>query len=288
MANFHKEQIESAFYMNDLAESSSSPNSSAAAAALHRRVRIVMVETSHPGNVGSAARAMKTMGLSDLVLVAPKLPDVLTQPNALALASGAIDILENTRVVSSLQEALADTSFAVAFTARRRELSHPIVPLREAVTRALQQAVQVPKAPVALVFGNEAMCLANEDVDRCQLSATIPSNPDYSSLNVSQSVQVAAYEVMMQAGAFAVEDHAERPAATANEVEYFLRHLETAAVECGFLAPNSPKKFMTRMQRLFARARLEPEEVAIFRGLLAALQASQAARQHNKQPNKQL
>ena len=250
-----------------------SPPFSLSSTSLRRRVRIVMVETSHPGNVGSAARAMKTMGLSDLVLVAPKMADVLTQPNALALASGAIDVLENARVVASLQEALADTSFAVAFTARRRELSHPIVPLREAVGHALQQAAQVRNAPVALVFGNEAMCLTNEDVDRCQLSATIPSNPEYSSLNVSQSVQVAAYEVMMQAGAFAVEDHPERTAATSGEVEHFLRHLETVAVECGFLAPNSPKKFMTRMQRLFTRARLEPEEVAIFRGLLAALQA---------------
>ena len=268
--------------MNDPVES---PPTSDSLVSLHRRVRIVMVETSHPGNVGSAARAMKTMGLGDLVLVAPKMADVLTQPNAIALASGATDVLANARVVASLREALADTSFAVAFTARRRELSHPIVPLREAVGRALQQAAQVRNAPVALVFGNEAMCLSNEDVDRCQLSATIPSNPEYSSLNVSQSVQVAAYEVMMQAGAFAVEDHPERPAATSGEVEHFLRHLETAAVECGFLAPNSPKKFMTRMQRLFTRARLEPEEVAIFRGLLAALQASRAGcNKRNNQP----
>ena len=259
--------------MNDPVES---PVSSRDPAALRRRVRIVMVQTSHPGNVGSAARAMKTMGFSDLVLVAPKRADMLAQPEAVALASGAIDVLANARVVASLQEALADTSFAVAFTARRRELSHPIVPLRDAVARALQRAVEVPVAPVALVFGNEAMCLTNEDVDRCQLSATIPSNPEYSSLNVSQSVQVAAYEVMMQAGAFAVEDHPQRPAATSAEVEHFLRHLETAAIECGFLAPNSPKKFMTRMQRLFTRSRLEPEEVAIFRGLLAALQAPRA------------
>jgi tRNA/rRNA methyltransferase len=259
--------------MNDPVASPPSSADSSPTAALQRRVRVVMVETSHPGNVGSAARAMKTMGLGDLVLVAPKLPDVLTHPNAVALASGAADVLANARVVTSLQEALADTSFAVAFTARRRELSHPIAALREAVGLALQRAMEVRDLQVALVFGNEAMCLSNEDVDRCQLSATIPSNPEYASLNVSQSVQVAAYEVMMQAGAFAVRDHPQRPAATAAEVEHFLRHLEAAAVDCGFLAPNSPKKFMTRMQRLFARARLEPEEVAIFRGLLAALQS---------------
>jgi tRNA/rRNA methyltransferase len=263
----------------------SAASTAAAAGRLRRRVRIVMVETSHPGNVGSAARAMKTMGLADLVLVAPKLADVLEQPNALALASGATDILAGARVVSSLAEALGDTSFAVAFTARRRELSHPLLPLRDAVGRALQQAIEVADAPVALVFGNEAMCLSNEDVDRCQLAATIPSNPEYSSLNVSQSVQVAAYEVMMQSGAYAVLDHAPRPAASAGEIEHFLRHLEQAAIECGFLAAATPKKFMTRMQRLFTRARLEPEEVAIFRGLLAALQAPRPAGERDRRIN---
>ncbi len=236
------------------------------------RVRIVMCETSHPGNVGSAARAMKTMGLTDLVLVAPKLPNVTQHENAIALASGATDVLGNARVVRTLMEAISDTRFAVAFTARRRELSHPIVDLREAIAQSFTELAGDPAAKIALVFGNEAMCLSNEDVDQCQLAATIPANSEYSSLNVAQSIQVAAYEAMMQASVFAVEDHPSRPVASVGEVDRMLAHLEAAAVESGFLDPAAPKKFMTRMQRLFTRARMEQEEVAIFRGLLAAFQ----------------
>jgi tRNA/rRNA methyltransferase len=240
--------------------------------ALLPRVRIVMVETSHPGNVGSAARAMKTMGLSDLVLVAPKIASVAQNENAIALASGATDVLENARVVRTLMEAIGDTRFAVAFTARRRELSHPIVSLREAIQKSFAELSADATAKVALVFGNEAMCLANDKVDQCQLAASIPANSAYSSLNVAQSIQVAAYEAMMQAATFTVEDHAARPTASVGEVDRFLAHLETAAIESGFLDPASPKKFKTRMQRLFTRARMEPEEVAILRGLIASFQ----------------
>ncbi len=248
------------------------------------RVRVVMVETSHPGNVGSATRAMKTMGLTDLVLVAPKRANVLSHPDALALSASATDVLANTRIVATLEEAIADTCFALAFTARRRGLSHPIVPLREAVTTALAElaanmgaddnAVKAKAedggAKIALVFGNEAMCLNNEQVALCQLAATIPSSADCHSLNVSQSVQVAAYEVMMQASEFRITDHPPRPAATAGEVQHFLTHLERTAYASGFLDANVPKRFLTRMQRLFTRSRMEPEEVAILRGLLAA------------------
>ena len=255
------------------------PDSSAS---ILNRVRIVMMETSHPGNIGSAARAMMTMGLSDLVLVNPKEKNPTEHPNAIALASGATEVLANARVVGTLAEAIADTRFAVGFTARRRELSHPIVSLREAVGIALTEAVAEPDSRIALVFGNEAMCLSNEDVAQCQLAATIPANPAYSSLNVSQSIQVAAYEVMMQAGAaaelFKVADHPARPQASVGDIEHFLRHLETAAISSGFLDPTSPKRFMTRMQRLFTRARMEPEEVAILRGLLASFQATTATK----------
>jgi tRNA/rRNA methyltransferase len=253
------------------------------------RVRVVMVETSHPGNVGSATRAMKTMGLTDLVLVAPKRANVLSHPDALALSASASDVLASTRIVATLEEAIADTCFALAFTARRRGLSHPIVPLREAVTTALAElaanmgvdanAVNAKAvntnaedgyAKIALVFGNEAMCLNNEQVALCQLAATIPSSAGCYSLNVSQSVQVAAYEVMMQASEFRISDHPPRPAATAGEVQHFLTHLERTAYASGFLDANVPKRFLTRMQRLFTRSRMEPEEVAILRGLLAA------------------
>jgi tRNA/rRNA methyltransferase len=264
---FVKNKLKHDFTMSDTSALPSIP----VLRSLLNRVRVVMVETSHPGNVGSAARAMKTMGLTDLVLVAPKLADACTHPNAIALASGATDVLERARVVTNLNEAIADTSFAVAFTARRRELSHPIVAMREAVTQALQVAAETT-APIALVFGNEAMCLSNEQVDLCQLAATIPANSEYSSLNVSQSVQVAAYEVMMQVGAFQVVDHEPRLTATVGEIDHFLAHLERAAIDSGFLNPDIPKKFMTRMRRLFTRARMEPEEVAILRGLLSSFQ----------------
>ena len=138
-------------------------------------MRVVMVETSHPGNIGSAARAMKTMGLTNLVLVAPKLANVTAHRDAIALASGATDVLANAKVVATFDEAIADVRFAIAFTARKRELSHPFKPLREAAQIA---AAEAAFGDVALVFGNEAMCLSNEEVDRCQLVSAIPANDE--------------------------------------------------------------------------------------------------------------
>jgi len=237
------------------------------------RVRVVMVQTSHPGNIGSAARAMKTMGLSDLTLVAPRNPDALKDSQALALASGATDVLDGARVVPDLAAALADVNLAIAFTSRRRELSHGSLSLRDSAAAAVA-SLQGGDNRVALVFGNETSGLSNEEVDRCQMIATIPANPDYASLNVSQAVQLAAYEMMMAAGAFAAPADAVRPVSSIGEVEGFLTHLEEAAQQSGFLDPAVPKRFMTRMRRLFVRARLEPEEVAILRGLLSAFQKS--------------
>ena len=253
-------------------EALSSP--SKASASPLARVRVVMVETSHPGNIGSAARAMKTMGLTNLVLVAPKFADVTSHRDAVALASGATDVLANAKVVATFDEAIADVRFAVAFTARKRELSHPFKPLREAAEIAVSEAAF---GDVALVFGNEAMCLSNEEVDRCQLVSAIPANGEYSSLNVSQAVQVVAYEVMMTTAAFGIAADTERVQASVGEVEGFLKHFEAAAISTGFLNPDEPKRFMTRMRRLFTRARMEPEEVAILRGWLAACQQSIAA-----------
>ncbi len=237
------------------------------------RMRVVMVETSHPGNIGSAARAMKTMGITNLVLVAPKLPNATTHRDAIALASGATDVLARARIVATFDEAIADVRFAIAFTARKRELSHPFKPLREAAEIVVSEAAF---GDVALVFGNEAMCLSNEEVDRCQLVSAIPANDEYSSLNVSQAVQVAAYEVMMAASAFSIANDTQRPLASVGEVEGFLKHFEAIAVATGFLNPEVPKRFMTRMRRLFTRARMEPEEVSLLRGWLAACQQSSA------------
>jgi tRNA/rRNA methyltransferase len=248
------------------------------------RVRVVLVETSHPGNVGSAARAMKTMGLHDLVIVAPRLAAPHEDAQAIALASGATDVLATTRIVPTLADALNDIHFAVGFTARKRELTHAHVSLREAAGMAITELETSSdvraalgtqtSARVALVFGNEAMCLSNDDVDRCQLLASVPANPVYSSLNLAQTVQVACYEMMMAANAFAVAPDAPRKLATAGDIEALMQHLERAAIAAQFLDPQSPKRFSTRMRRLFTRARMEPEEVAILRGLLAAFENS--------------
>ncbi len=244
------------------------------------RVRVIMVSTSHPGNIGSAARAMKTMGLNDLMLVTPRCLQPAEDLQALALASGATDVLERARVVASLGEALADVRFALAFTARRRELSHGMAPLREAVAVARSELAANPAADerIALVFGNETFGLSNDEVDRCQMIAMIPANPAYSSLNVSQAIQLAAYEMMLAANAFGIANSPPRPASAIGEVEGFLQHLEDAAVAADFLDPAEPKRFMTRMRRLFMRARMEPEEVAILRGVLAALMKKSSAR----------
>lgn len=236
------------------------------------RARVVLVETSHPGNVGSAARAMKTMGLDDLWLVAPKLPAPQFESEAIALASGAFDVLQRAHVVPTLEEAIADTSLAIAFTARKRELSHRHLALRDAATEVVGVLRGRSDAAIALVFGNEAMCLSNEQVALCQLLASVPANPVYSSLNLAQTVQVAAYEMMMAAAEFTVAADPPRPLATVGEVEALVQHLERAVVESGFLDPNSPKRFGTRMRRLFTRAQLEPEEVAILRGVLASFE----------------
>lgn len=243
-------------------------------ASLLARVRVVLVETSHPGNVGSAARAMKTMGISDLVLVSPRLSAPQHDPQAIALASGANDVLASARVVPTLQAALSDVVFSVGFTARKRELTHPHVAVREAANLARDTLTTQPDARIALVFGNEAMCLSNDDVDLCQLLAGVPANPVYSSLNLAQTVQVAAYEMMMASSSFAVLPDTPRKAATAGEIDALIEHLQTAAIESGFLDPNSPKRFMTRMRRLATRATLEPEEVAILRGLIASFQVA--------------
>lgn len=235
------------------------------------RISVVLVSPSHPGNVGSVARAMKTMGLAELVLVTPRDADVLTSAEAVALSSGAADVLLGARVMPSLPHALADTHFALAFTSRKRELSHGTMRLRDAAAGMAAQLLAQPDARGALVFGSETFGLSNDEVDRCQAIATIPANAQYSSLNLSHAVQLAAYEMRVACGATQAVPEDTREAANTGAVDGFLDHLEAVAVGSGFLDPASPKRFTTRMRRLFARARMEPEEVAILRGLLSAV-----------------
>ncbi|HEX4858313.1 MAG TPA: RNA methyltransferase [Usitatibacteraceae bacterium] len=240
-------------------------------AATLQRVRVVLVETSHPGNVGSVARAMKTMGLQDLVLVQPRDAAVCRNAEAVALASGAADLLQDARVAGTLAQAIADCHHAIALTSRRRELSHGMHALRAAVQMAAQELAADRSRRIALVFGSETYGLSNDQIDLCQAIATIPTSPDYASLNLSHAVQLAAYEMRLALDDSEPESSALRDAATIGDVEGFFAHLQASAVESGFLDPASPKRFMTRMRRLFTRARLEREEVAILRGLLGAL-----------------
>jgi tRNA/rRNA methyltransferase len=227
-------------------------------------VRIVLCDTSHPGNIGAAARAMKTMGLAHLRLVKPwRFPD----PQAVWRAAHASEVLEQATLHDTLDDALADVAFSVACSARTREISVPAVDCREAAARVIEIA---QAQPVALVFGNEAAGLTTEDVNRCKLLASIPANPAYPSLNLAAAVQVFAYELRMGA-AGEMSQRPSPPLASHQEVEGFYAHLETVLCETGFMNPDLPRKLMPRLRRLFARIALEPEEVNILRGILKAL-----------------
>ena len=227
------------------------------------RIRVVLSRPSHPGNIGATARAMKTMGLARLVLVRPK---KFPHPEALAMASGAVDVLGSAQVCADLDAALEGTRFSVAMSARRRELSHPPLDAR-AAAQELVRAAQ--RDEVALVFGNETVGLSNKEVMRCGCIARIPSDSVYKSLNLAQAVQVMAYEVRMAA----LDPGAAAPrieSATHEEIENFYVHLERSLYASGFLHPSNPRRLMDRLRRLFARARLETVEVNILRGMLAA------------------
>ena len=230
------------------------------------RIRFVLSHPSHPGNIGAAARAMKTMGLARLILVLPRL---FPHAEADAMAKGASDVLAAARVVDTLDEALNGAVFAVGMTARRRDLSHPIVALREAAQRIVEETAE---GDVAIVFGTEMSGLSNPELDRCQLAANIPANPDYSSLNLGAAVQVAAYEIAQAAQAWKPKQTDPRQPASHEEIEAFYAYLEQSMIETGFLNPERPKRLMTRLRRLFARAQLEREELNILRGILAAQQ----------------
>jgi tRNA/rRNA methyltransferase len=236
------------------------------AEAILANVRVVLCHTSHPGNIGACARAMKTMGLSRLFLVNPlRFPDA----EADARASSATDILEQAHVCTSLDDALAGTVFAAASTARSRDLSHAVLTPRQTAAQLAREAMH---APVALVFGPEKTGLTVQDVSRCNVIATVPANPNYSSLNLASAVQVFAYETRVAAQQLESLPQEHHEPATYEEVELFYRHLEQTMLDVGFLDPAKPKRLMQRMRRLFARARLEREEVNILRGILAAAQ----------------
>ena len=229
-----------------------------------KNIRIVMCATAHPGNIGAAARAMRTMGITDLALVKPqRYPD----PQALWMAAGATDVLESARICENLGEALAGTAFAVACSARRRDVAVPMVDARTAAVEAVAIA---QSRTVALVFGNETSGLSNDEVGACNLLASIPVAEDFWSLNVAAAVQVFCYELRMACGASLLPDKPQALAAH-DEVEAFYEHLERTIVATGFLNPAHPRKLMLRLRRLFARTRLQVEEVNILRGILGSV-----------------
>jgi len=230
---------------------------------LLNNLRIVLCQTSHPGNIGSTARAMKTMGLTQLYLVQPKhFPDA----EADSLACGAVDLLEHAVVCDSLEDALKGCALVIGLSARKRQLSHELVAAREAATRAAEIAQN--EQTVALVFGTEMSGLSNRELDLCQLLAMIPTNPDFSSLNVAAAVQVMCYELRVAITEGNIQAEAKTPLATNDEMEGFYQHLEETLVKIGYLNPQEPKKLMQRIRRIYARAKLEKEEVNLLRGIL--------------------
>ncbi len=234
-------------------------------------VRFVLCETSHPGNIGAAARAIKTMGFSELVLVDPQ---DFPSPEADARASGAVDVLANARVVDSLEEAVADCRVVFGSSARRRKLRWPELNPRECAEQALATA---QTGPVAIVFGTERSGLTNEQMDLCNALVYIPANPEYSSLNLASAVQLIAYELHFALGDFQPPQEPEFPSATGNDMELFYEHLTRVMVGTGFMNPDNPRQLERKLRRLFNRANPDVNELGILRGVLAAAEKSIAA-----------
>lgn len=233
------------------------------------RIRIVLSRTSHPGNIGAAARAMKTMGMSRLYLVAPK---DYPSGEARARSSNALDVLEGAVVCSRLEEALSGTVLAAAMTARRRELAAPLRWAREGAAELVAASFT---GDVALVFGNESAGLTNEELALCRIPVTIPANPEYSSLNLGAAVQVMCYELRLAALDPGIAQPSGYEPAPFEEIQRFYEHLEQALTESGFLDPAHPKRLIPRLHRLFDRAGLEKEEVSILRGMLKTFRKPQ-------------
>jgi tRNA/rRNA methyltransferase len=224
-------------------------------------IRVVLSHTTHPGNIGAAARAMKTMGLRHLYLINPRhFPD----PQASAMAAGADDVLQNAVVCKSIDEALRGVVFTVAMTARLRDISIAVKTPREAMPEVLQQAAT---HPVALLFGTEMSGLTNEEMGKAQLGVNIPAHPDFSSLNIAAAVQVIAYELAVATESYVPAVQAIEPA-THERVEGLYDHLEKTLFEIGFFTTQNPARLMQRLRRLYSRTRLEDEEINILRGML--------------------
>lgn len=240
------------------------------------RTRFILIGTSHSGNVGAAARAIKVMGFDDLVLVAPRWPDVLTREETLQRASGATDVLAAARIVATLQEALDGVTHLCATAMTPRDFGPPTRAPREHFAELRARADAGEGEHVAFVFGSERFGMANEDVYRCHVCLSIPTDPAYGSLNLAAAIQLIAYEWRQAQGGFGVRAHPAPLAADAASVAGMLAHWEGALADIGFLDPATPRKLMPRLAQLFNRARLTPEEIHILRGIAKAMHESAA------------
>ncbi len=239
-------------------------------ALLKARVRVVLVDTSHPGNIGAVARAMKNMGLSQLYLVTPQ---QFPHADATARASGADDVLAQATVCDTLDEALTGCSLAMGASARLRNLSVPLLDPRQCAAQVLNE-VSSAGIECALVFGREHSGLTNDELGRCHHLVHIPTNADYSSLNLAAAVQVLSYELRMATlgGQTKLVEESVEPLASAEDMERFYVHLQQTLETVGFLDPENPRIMMQRLRRLFNRTRLNEVEMNILRGILTAAQ----------------
>lgn len=236
-------------------------------------IRIVLVNTSHPGNIGSSARAMKTMGLSHLYLVTP---GDFPHQKAYEMASGAGDILDQAQVCNDLLTAIGDCTLVIGTSTRARTIPWPIFSARDMGIKLSQED---KRGKVAILFGCEQSGLSNEELQHCHMHVQIPANPDYSSLNLSAAVQVIAYELRMAHDQSTLITEWDYRLANSDEMEKFFVHLQETLINIEFLKLNAPRKLMTRLRRFFFRARPDVMEVNILRGMLTAIQESTRSKQ---------
>ncbi|UYM16518.1 tRNA (cytosine(32)/uridine(32)-2'-O)-methyltransferase TrmJ [Endozoicomonas euniceicola] len=242
-------------------------------------IRIILINTFHPGNIGSAARAMKTMGLSDLCLVTPqRYPD----PDADAMAAGAMDVLSNARLFPSLDEAIADCSLVIGTSARSRNSTsnRPMLEAGACADALLKESVN---RPVALVFGQETMGLTNEELEKCHFHVCIDANPDYPVLNVASAIQILCYELRKASVRFNQKDIQPKTEdyPLQEDLERFYQHLEQTLTDIGFIIKQHPGRVMKRLRRLFNRARPESKELNILRGILSSAQRASRLKNNN-------
>jgi len=238
-----------------------------------KNIRIVLIDTSHPGNIGAAARAMKNMGLDKLYLVAPqRYPD----EQAVWRASSAVDVLDKAVICETLDEALDGCQLVLGTSARDRSMPWPVMDPRQSAETVMSEPEE---HQVAILFGREDRGMTNEELQRCNFHLQIPANPEYTSLNLGTAVQVVCYELRMAMlnkdglkEAWDWENEWDVGAASSDEMRYFLGHLEETLVELDVIIPSRPRQLMSRMTRLFMRSRMDKMEVSIMRGILSAAQ----------------